>query len=366
MIERPELEFPEQFNISLLDEICEKLSQKSVELDHQVDWPEEQLKIIAEADVQSWLIPVEYGGMGLNSTQMTWGYTRLAMGCLTTTFILTQQNGACQRIIQSENSELKSRLLPEIAQGKKTASVGISHLTTSRQHLKKPIVTAKEVEGGYLYEGFVPWVTGASCVDEILTGATLPDGKQMLAIVPSHSEGVTPEKPASMLALNSSMTGPVRLEKVFIPMANVVAGPVENVMKVTSGGPGSLTTSALALGVAAGCIDHIQNESLKREDLVPIYQNLREGFTSIFNDMFVLLNPDSPKDNGLNAEKIRQDANSLVLRASQAYLAASKGAGYVSGHPAEKAVREAMFFLVWSCPQPVLNAALREFACLIE
>ena len=55
-----------------------------------------------------------------------------------------------------------------------------------------------------------------------------------------------------------------------------------------------------------------------------------------------------------------------MLRAAQAYLAASKGAGFVVGHPAERAVREAMFFLVWSCPAPVVSAALREFACVID
>jgi hypothetical protein len=65
-------------------------------------------------------------------------------------------------------------------------------------------------------------------------------------------------------------------------------------------------------------------------------------------------------------ESIRQRANSLVLRAAQAWLAACKGAGFVTGHPAERLVREAMFFLVWSCPQPVLAAALREFACVLE
>ena len=52
-----------------------------------------------------------------------------------------------------------------------------------------------------------------------------------------------------------------------------------------------------------------------------------------------------------------------AARATQADLAASKGAGFVAGHPAERAVREALFFLVWSCPQPVLAAALRGFAC---
>ena len=68
----------------------------------------------------------------------------------------------------------------------------------------------------------------------------------------------------------------------------------------------------------------------------------------------------------MSSLEIRRRANSLVLRATQAQLAASKGAGFVAGHPAEREVREALFFLVWSCPQPVLSAALREFACLTE
>jgi hypothetical protein len=61
---------------------------------------------------------------------------------------------------------------------------------------------------------------------------------------------------------------------------------------------------------------------------------------------------------------VRESANSLVLRITQAWLAASKGAGFVSGHPAELAVREAMFFLVWSCPRPVVEANLRELSCM--
>ena len=65
-------------------------------------------------------------------------------------------------------------------------------------------------------------------------------------------------------------------------------------------------------------------------------------------------------------ESIRQRANSLVLRASQAALAAAKGTGYVVGHPAGRWCREAMFFLVWSCPQPVSAAHLCELAGLTD
>jgi hypothetical protein len=45
-------------------------------------------------------------------------------------------------------------------------------------------------------------------------------------------------------------------------------------------------------------------------------------------------------------------------------LVAAKGTGYVVGHPAGRWCREALFFLVWSCPQPVSAANLCELAGL--
>ena len=68
----------------------------------------------------------------------------------------------------------------------------------------------------------------------------------------------------------------------------------------------------------------------------------------------------------LTNESLRQRSNSLVLRAAQAYLAASKGAGFTASHAASRAVRESMFFLVWSCPQAVIEANLREFAGMTD
>jgi len=57
-------------------------------------------------------------------------------------------------------------------------------------------------------------------------------------------------------------------------------------------------------------------------------------------------------------DRLRADANGLVVRVAQAALTATKGAGFVAGHPVERLVREAMFFLVWSCPQAVADAFL--------
>jgi alkylation response protein AidB-like acyl-CoA dehydrogenase len=56
--------------------------------------------------------------------------------------------------------------------------------------------------------------------------------------------------------------------------------------------------------------------------------------------------------------RLRHLANSLVLRVTQAALQGAKGAGFVSSHPTGRWAREALFFLVWSCPQAVAQAQL--------
>ena len=62
------------------------------------------------------------------------------------------------------------------------------------------------------------------------------------------------------------------------------------------------------------------------------------------------------------AAALRARANSLVLRATQAALTASKGSGFLRQHPAQRWARQALFFLVWSCPRPAAEATLAELA----
>lgn len=335
--------------------------------DSSDDWPRGQFERLAEAGVLGWVIPREYGGSGITRAELIAGYERLAAACLTTTFVLTQRNGACQRIAGGENDELKADLLPGLCSGETFATVGISHLTTSRQHLKQPAVEARLSGDRLALNGTVPWVTGAGRADVIVTGGTCEDGRQVLVALPSAAEGVSVNAPPRMLSMNASQTGSVSLENVTLPAGRLIAGPVEGVMKRgRGGGAGSLVTSALAVGAAAASISRLQAEADKRPDLEEIYAPLEAERAAVSADLGeAAAGGDARENPALAMESIRQRANSLVLRSAQAYLAAAKGAGFLQGHPAERAVREAMFFLVWSCPQPVLEAALREFACIL-
>lgn len=355
------------------DKLCDDLVEmtgrlETAQLEPENAWPGAQFQRLAESGVLQWVIPRQYGGLELSTEDLMWGYERLARACLVTTFVLTQRNGACQRIAGGENDELKSELLPALATGELFATVGVSHLTTSRQHLRKPAMEVRPQGSGFVFHGSAPWVTGAKFADYIVTGGTCEDGKQVLAAVPTACEGIQVGEPQQLLALNASQTGPVRMDNVEIDANHVIAGPVEQVMKRgKGGGAGSLTTSALALGTAGGSLRRLKEEADKRADLVEVYEPLAAEHADILDNMAGALRGESGEENpAVSTESIRKRANSLVVRSAQAYLAACKGAGFVAGHPAERAVRESMFFLVWSCPQPVLTAALREFACLAD
>jgi alkylation response protein AidB-like acyl-CoA dehydrogenase len=62
------------------------------------------------------------------------------------------------------------------------------------------------------------------------------------------------------------------------------------------------------------------------------------------------------------ATALRTQANSLVLRATQVALTVSKGTGFLRDHPAQRWARQALFFLVWSCPRPTTEATLADLA----
>lgn len=330
------------------------------ELESTESWPARQMEILAESSVFGWLIPQRWGGSDVDEVTLLRGYLDLSEACLTTAFILTQFNSAVQKLVACQQSELQELWLPRLARGECFTTVGLSHLTTSRSRGPGPAVLAQSVERGYRLTGKIPWVTGAIAADLIVVGGTLPNGEQILAAVPSDTAGLSVGSPLKYLGLTASQTGPIALVDVFVPSTQVVAGPMPEVMKSGGrSGTGSLSTSALALGAARASLQGLREESRRAPDLEPLIAQLAEEGQALEQS---LLTAAEGEASALTAECIRAHANSYVTRVAQCYLASAKGTGFVQGHPAERAVREAMFFYVWSCPQPVVLRNLRELA----
>ncbi len=139
----------------------------------------------------------------------------------------------------------------------------------------------------------------------------------------------------------------------------LIGGPIENVMQSGAGArTGGLQTSTLAIGLARAAVNYLADEASRREDL----RDAASELTKEIDQLQGLLLRASAGDVDCDASEVRGAANRLVLRTTQAAMTAAKGAGFVEGHPVGRWCREALFFLVWSCPQPVAQAHLCELA----
>jgi alkylation response protein AidB-like acyl-CoA dehydrogenase len=342
-----------------LDDLLRRMAQSADRLNKANDWPREQLQWCAEHGVFRWFVPREFGGWDWTTKQVIEGYLRLSAACLTTTFAITQRASACQRIAASDNQELKSRLLPELATGESSTTLGISQLTTSRRHLHRPALMATRIDGGWRLDGCSPWVTGARFSDTIVIGAEIENGNQMLFAVSTKSHGLVCEKALPLMALSASQTGRVNFHDVEIADQSVIAGPAENVLS-KDGNPttGGLPTSALALGLSATAIDYLREQAVERRELRAPANALRTQFETIKTQLLARADGQDVVTN----DDLRASANSLALRSTRSAIVAAKGEGFVDGHAAGRWCREALFFLVWSCPQGVLQTHLCELA----
>jgi alkylation response protein AidB-like acyl-CoA dehydrogenase len=187
--------------------------------------------------------------------------------------------------------------------------------------------------------------------------------RQLLTVVPKDLPGVKVVEPLPLVGVSASSTGPVHFTGVEVGDEWLITGPVVNVMASGLGAStGGLETSTLALGLAQAALEFLTKEASQRPDLAEPTKALAAEHVKLVEDLLGIARGQTY----CSKESIRQRANSLVLRATQAALSAAKGSGYVVGHPAGRWCREALFFLVWSCPQPVAAANLCELAGIAE
>jgi alkylation response protein AidB-like acyl-CoA dehydrogenase len=340
-----------------IEETIAILADHAADADGTPAWPQASWEALCRGGVTAWCIPRAYGGQEYDGPALLEGYGRLAAACLTTCFILSQRDSACRRIRDSGNEALCRALLPPLARGDTFATVGLSQLTTSRQHVA-PVLTARLEADAVVLDGVMPWVTGAARADHLVTGVVLEDGRQLLLVVPANAPGLRVQPPLELAALQGSLTTEVVCEGVRVERRWVLAGPAERVMPAGRGA-GSLETSCLALGLAGAAVRYLQQQASTRPEWQAVAEADAQSLQGLQGQTYELVRRGA---DAAEAARLRGQANALVLHATQAALAAAKGSGFVRAHPAQRWARQALFFLVWSCPRPALEGTLAYLA----
>jgi alkylation response protein AidB-like acyl-CoA dehydrogenase len=327
---------------------------------------------LAEAGLMGLAIPREYGGLDASGATQRELTELLASYCGVTTFTQAQHHGPSRMIANGPNEDLKRRLLPDLAAGRRLCAISFAHL----RRPGPPVLTATPVPGGYRLKGAAPWVTGWGLMDQVVFGATLPDGRFVYlwspgdrADFPELFADIAPEdgnwgtlrasEPLALCAMNASATVVLTCENWFIPQAHWLSESDRETMRRNDRN-GVLGATAMPLGCTAASI-RVLCETAERRSIAAI-----ERAAAALGAEWEAAQAQIRDWNGRTAEpeffanaiRIRAWCIELAVRAAHAAVAASSGAANTLTHPAQRLLREAMFYTIQAQTHEVMDATL--------
>ena len=292
--------------------------------DHQ--FPKDQLQACGKA-----------GLFSSDSSLSPFHLFEIAAISIPTAFVLSQYRGAAERIAKWSKDDM---LRKKISSGSSFATLGISQLSTSHQHTR-PTLEAQQTSNGWRLRGFAPWVTGAHHAQYFILGALWSQKKTLFCV---HKSQVHISVATSLITLNQCDTAQVHIDCVVDETSLLHVFEDEPATQT-----GSLRSIALAMGVTEQSISLINEQAVLRPPLVETLSQLQQEHQEHITSL------STPN---IDRVKLRIRVNQLALQSAQQALVATKGKGLIRGEKAGNLCTQALFFLVWSCPQSVQNAHL--------
>jgi alkylation response protein AidB-like acyl-CoA dehydrogenase len=253
----------------------------------------------------------------------------LATGCLATTFVWLQHQGAVAAVAQGAPA-VRDRHLDDLATGRRRAGVAITAL--------RPPAPLRVTRDGSAFrlDGRVPWVTGWGLAELLLVAALDADDVVHQLLVDVPAAGISAER-LDLVAANAGSTATVTFSGAVVPADRLVG--VQPLAEQRARDAASLAgNGALALGVAARAI------------ALGTDAGGLDGELDRIRAALLAAGPD-----GLPAA--RAAASDLALRAAGRLVVASGARSVLAGSTPERLLREAAFLLVFGS-RPAIRTEL--------
>ncbi|MEM1256518.1 MAG: acyl-CoA dehydrogenase family protein [Cyanobacteria bacterium P01_H01_bin.21] len=336
--------------------INQVLTPKVQDIDLKGEYPGEIMHQLGAADAFAHAVSTDYQGSGKGLRAAVQSIEEISKDCLSTGFIAWCQVACTWYLENTENTALKAAMLPKVATGKTLAGTGLSNPMKHFADIEKIALTATRVNGGYVINGMLPWVSNLGPGHYFGIAAQMSDSDEyMMAIVSDELEGMSLRLNAHFIALEGTGTYSCVFRDAFVPDKWVLAAPCESYVACIR--PGFILTQVgMGLGLTASCIE-LMRRSNKRLGHVNRY--LDDQVEDLSDDLNMarlrtyrladqLNNCTGVADAQLNREIIqaRITAAELSLRSSQAAMLHAGARAYVHGSPAERKLREAYFVAI--------------------
>lgn len=295
--------------------------------------PAENLDALAAAGMYGLFVPPELGGLGADFETTCDVVEIIASGCLSTALVWVQHFGLLGSLMDAPDP--LAAWLPEAARGQRRGGIAFGGVRAG----PSPLIATPDGEG-WILDGFEPFVSGWGRIDTLHVGARGPDETVVhVAIDAVEGDGVDVRR-QRLAAVDASGTVRVELTSVRVPKERVLGTEPHN--PSGSGGAAARFTASLALGVARRCCQLLDFARFDDE-----LQQRRHQLTSVGEDQIA---------------GARAQVSEFALRAAGALVVHGGSKSIVSGHHAQRLLREAMFVLVFATSRQTKDALIAGLA----
>lgn len=294
--------------------------------------------------------PEEYGGPGLAEPEFRAYQEMVAATSGALSFLQTQHQSAVSMISKCPNTGLKERVLPTAHTPSGWIGIGFSQL----RRPGPPLLKATKVEGGYVLNGHLPWLTGHTFFPRCLVGAQLPSGEAVFGLIPFKAQqGLALSEPMGLVAMQSALTVTGDMTDWFMDDGDVAF--VQPPGWIQENDMVNVTLQAwFAIGCAkAGLAIVHQAYSKKQNDkILTAHDSLWRELMACRDAVAEL---DRPWEDRV---RVRAQAIDLACRCAYAGVVATGGTAGGADHPAQRVFREALVYGVSAQTVPIMEATL--------
>jgi alkylation response protein AidB-like acyl-CoA dehydrogenase len=288
--------------------------------------------------------------------------------CMATAFMMWCQDACAWYLENSENQELRNKILPRIASGDALGGTALSNPMKFYSGIEPLLLKAQEVPGGFTVQGQLPWVSNLG-PDHCFGAVFQVDGKsrrEIMALVPCNAEGLRITQSAHFVAMEGTRTFSVRFDDVFIPTESVLADPAAPFLrKIRSGF--ILLQIGMALGLVQGSIEIMQKADRAHEHINHFLPDrpdtCQQRLAALRDEVLDLARTPWEQDKAFWRRVVtaRVAAGQLSIAAASAALLHAGARGYLTNAPAQRRVRESHFVAIVT---PSMKHLRKELAAL--
>lgn len=273
--------------------------------------------------------------------------------CMSTGFTMWCQDTCGWYLQTAANPTVRDNWLPKVSSGEVLAGTGMSNTMKAFAGIEELRLKGKRVEGGYIVNGTLPWVSNLGEDHVFGTQFELEGsaGRSVMALVDCASEGFTLRLSAHFTALEGTRTFACIFEDVFIPDEMIIDEDGGAFLKRARSGI-VLLQFGMGVGNIQSCIDlcrdvepmlgHVNGYLDDRPDeLQADLDDAVDAVLALAEDPF-----ETSDEFFQDLLQLRLAAGELALRASQSAMLHTGAKGYLKTAPAQRKLRESYFVAI--------------------